>query len=519
MIYTHRLRITMVLLLFALLITPIRSARAEDFGSGSDTNLVRAIDKILDVPGLQPGFQGILIQSLSDNAVLYERNADHIFMPASNNKLLTSGAALALLGKDFTYHTRIYRTGPITPDGTLRGDLVIQGAGDPILTPDDMKDLAWQVSKAGIRYIAGDVYADDSLFDREWLGDVWAWDDEPYYYSAQISALNVNENVVRVQVTPGHKAGDPLSFTIEPTDRYTQVLNTGVTGPAKSKSTLIVDRVRGRNILVITGSLPLDVAAKDNGPVPVTIENPALFSVTLLAEDLRSYDIAITGHVRGGTAIPKNATLVAEHVSPPLSVILRRLNKPSDNLIAECLMKTIGAVKTGKGTGGLDGTGEQTARDWYKRVGLDMACVQQADGSGLSRENFVSPRNLVRLLTYLHNRPDFDVFYQSLPIAGADGTLRYRLKGTHAAYNCHAKTGYISTVSSMSGYVFTREGQMLVFSMLMNNHVARNSICTAAQDAIVKLLADYTDKQEHQQAAASNVDAASRAPTGKKEAR
>src|SRR5579871_94939 len=488
MTYYPRFRIAMVLPLLSLLLYSIQSGKAEDIGSGSDPGLVKAIDRILDVPGLEPGFQGIFVQSLSDQRVLYQRNADHIFMPASNNKLLTSGAALALLGKDFTYHTRIFRTGPVTPDGTMEGDLVIQGAGDPILSLEDMQDLAWQVRRAGIQRISGDLRADDSRFDREWLGDVWAWDDEPYYYSAQISALNVNENVAQVQVTPGHKAGGLLSVAVMPVKGYLQVVNLGSTGPAKSKSMLSVERLRGRNIVVVSGSLPLDVAAKDNGSVPVTIENPALFAVTLLSEDLRACGVSIGGQIKVGLPVARNAVEVAEHVSPPLSTILRRLNKPSDNLIAECLMKTVGAVKTGRGTGGTGGTGEQAARDWYRSIGLDLTRVRQADGSGLSRENFVSPHNLVRLLTYLHSRPDFDVFYQSLPIAGADGSLWYRMKGTHAAYNCHAKTGYISTVSSISGYVFTRDGEMLVFSMLMNNHVVSNSICTAAQDAIVKLL-------------------------------
>lgn len=478
-----------------LLFVSVPAVWAEDAGQGSDPELVRAIDQILAVPGLQTGFQGILIQSLSDGVTLYERNADHVFLPASNNKLLTSGAALALLGKDFTYHTKLFRTGTLDSVGTLHGDLILQGAGDPILMPDDLLVLARQAYIAGIRRIQGDVRYDDSRFDHLWLGYSWEWDDEPFDYSAQISALNLNENVVAVQPQPGRKVGDPIRITVSPTDRYTTVVNKAVTGPSKSKASLVIDRKRGQNVIAVSGSLPIDAAAKDNPSVPVTIEEPSRFTTTVLAEDLSKVGIRVHGQAREGSPVPAEATLVAEHVSPPLTVILQKLNKPSDNLIAECLLKTIGAVQKGKGTGGEGGTGAQAARVWLAQIGLDVSRLQQADGSGLSRVNYVSPRNLVRLLIALHGRTDFPVFYDSLPIAGIDGTLRNRLKGTRAANNCHAKTGTMSHVSSLSGYITTREGETLVFSILMNGHLTGNRVCSTAQDAIVVLLADYTRKK------------------------
>ncbi len=469
-------------------------ARGQEAGRGSDPALARAIDAALNVPALAMGFQGVLIQSLTDGSTLYERNADPVFLPASNNKLLTSAATLAILGPNYVYRTRLFRTGPITRVGTLQGELVLRGAGDPLLSPRDLDEIARQVARAGIRRVTGGVRFDDSLFDRQRLGEGWSWDDEPYYYSAQISALNLNENLVSVQVLPGRRVGEHARVLIGPTDKYTALVNTALTGPPKSKPSLVIGRVRGRNILTVSGSLPIDVAAKDNRSVGVTIENPSRFAAFVLAERLRRQGVAIAGGVREGAPISPEAPVVAEHVSVPLSALLRRLNKPSDNLIAECLLKTVGAACRGQGTGGADGTGAQAARDWLARIGLDVSRLRMADGSGLSRRNYVSPRNLVRLLVYLHTLPTFPIFYNSLPIAGADGTLRRRLRGTAAAGNCHAKTGSLAHVSSLSGYVTTRDGEMLAFSILMNNHLAPNRDCAAVQDKIVALLASYSRK-------------------------
>jgi D-alanyl-D-alanine carboxypeptidase/D-alanyl-D-alanine-endopeptidase (penicillin-binding protein 4) len=470
----------------------VSQARSDETGQGRDPDLVRAIDAALDNPGIQTGFQGIVIQSLTDGTLLYTRNPDKVFLPASNNKLLTSGIALATLGSDYVWRTRLYRIGPLTDEGVVQGDLVLRGAGDPILTSEDLDDMVQQALRAGVRSITGNLYYDDSLFDRQRLGDLWAWDDEPYYYSAQISALNLDENLVTLQAKPGRKVGARVQVTVTPTQRYVRLQVSAVTGPAKSKYGLIFDRVRGQNLITVSGTLPIDVAAADNPAVRLTIEDPSRFTALVLAERLRQAGIAILGGVRDGSPVPANTPVVAEHESIPLAQMLRRLNKPSDNLIAECLLKTVGAERRQQGTSGEEGTGEQEARTWFAKIGLDVSRLHIVDGSGLSRVDFVSPRNLVRLLAYIHTQPYFSILYDSLPIAGVDGTLYRRMRGTAAEKNCHGKTGYVSHVSSLSGYVTTRDGEMLAFSILMNNYLAPVSQCTAAQDKIVELLANYT---------------------------
>lgn len=458
----------------------------------SDSTLSLKIMRLLAEPELQMGFQGILIQSLKDHRTLVESNADKVFLPASNNKLLTSGAAIELLGPSFVYRTRLVMSGELSPQGLLKGDLILVGSGDPLLTPENLKEMAQQAQRLGIRRVTGDILFDDTLFDTQRLGDTWSWDDEPYYYSAQISALNLNENLVDIRVAPGKVAGGQCQVTLSPTEHYLELINAAVTGPAGSKTTVTFDRRRGLNTLLIGGSVPVDCAAKDSPTERITVENPGLYTATVLQEELNRAHIQTSGRIAAaGPASAKPTKPVCEHTSAPMTTLLRLMNKPSDNLVAECLLKTVGAMKKGQGTGGSEGTAAQAARAFFQQIGFNLTQLHQADGSGLSRTNFVSPRNMVRLLTYLHSRPYFQAFYDSLPIAGVDGSLAGRMRGTPAANNCHAKTGYVSNVSSLSGYVTTREGEMLVFSLLMNNHLAANRKCTAVQDQIVSLLANY----------------------------
>lgn len=503
-------------ILLAFILTLMASVgQAQTPPSASDPslqNLAKQIDAFLDVPGLQAGFQGVCIQSLKDNTVLYERNADKVFLPASNNKLLTSAAALALLGPNYVYHTRLYGTRAVDRHGVLHGDLILRGAGDPLLSPTQLNALAHAVYLKGVRRITGHLRYDDSFFDRQRLGDGWTWDDEPFYYSAQVSALNLNENILQVQVLPGSHPGTPCRVLVGPTDTYVKIVNHALTvapahgkSPARNDKPLVplnITRLRGENTLLVTGTLPVDVTSKDNLPTGVTVEDPSRYTAQAFAQDLIKAGIRLRyPEVKDGPPLPALATLVAEHKSPPLSEMLRLLNKPSDNLMAECLLKTVGAEKTGQGTAGLSGSGARITRTFLQSIGLSLGELQQADGSGLSRLNYVSPRNLVRLLAYMHTRPDFPVYYGSLPIAGVDGTLRRRMKNTPAQGNCHAKTGSLSHVSACSGYVTTKDGEMLVFSLMMNHQLAPGSAATGAQDKIVALLAGY---QRHLASAVSS---------------
>jgi D-alanyl-D-alanine carboxypeptidase/D-alanyl-D-alanine-endopeptidase (penicillin-binding protein 4) len=478
----------LILTAFLIFSTSFR-CRADETGKGSDPILVAKIDSLLADKNMQTGFQGVLIQSLKDKTILYERNADKLFLPASNNKLFTSAAALSVLGAGFVYTTRVVAAAAPDKKGVIHADLTLVGSGDPLLTYADLTGLAHALRTAGVRKIEGMVMADDSLFDQQRLGDGWTWNDEPAYYSAQVSALNMDENLVNVRVFPGAKEGDAVRVVVSPTEKYMTVQNLAKTSAPDTKSTLIVDRARGQNLILVTGVLPLGTAENAAPNVPVTVEDPTHFALTVFQEALTKEGIRVA-HKRFPP--PTGTVALAQHTSVPFAQILKLLNKPSDNLMAECLLKTVGAVKKGQGTAGSNGTGALTAREFFTSIGIDVAHLHQTDGSGLSRQNFASPRVFVQLLSYLHAQPDFPLLYDSLPIAGVDGTLRNRLKNTLAAYNCHAKTGSLSQVSSLSGYVTTREGEMLLFSILMNNQIGAGRVPISIQDNIVLLLANYT---------------------------
>ena len=447
--------------------------------------LAASIDALLADPALKHGIQGVVIESLASGRVLYERNRDLVFIPASNFKLVVSAASLDRLGPDCTFATQVYMSGRLDAHGVLDGDLILVGGGDPVLSSDDLRALAAEVIGKGIRRITGQIIADESRFDDVRLGWGWSWDDEPFYYSAQISALSVDRNVVGVYVYPGAKEGDPVRIGLRPPSGYFRIESTARTGAPKSENTIYVDRERGKNLIRISGSMPIDFKTTKATEL-ITMENPALYAATLFKDMLGRSGVRAAGSTVIGKK-PDGAELLAEHKSPPLSKILALLNKPSDNLIAEMLLKNLGAEIKGKGTAAA---GEEVELDFLKTAGADMSAISINDASGLSRLDYISPGNLVALLKHMWRHKHSRVFLDSLPIAGVDGTLRSRMKGTPAQNNVRAKDGYISRVSTLSGYVTTRSGEPLVFSIMMNGHLCPASDAKRVQNSICVLLAE-----------------------------
>ena len=466
---------------------PIRGF-AEDRGHGPNASFVSQIDALLSEPGLKGGFQGVVIRSLKDGATWYERNPDTMFIPASNEKLLTSSSVLNTLGPNWKYVTRLVRDGVIDSDGTLHGRLILVGSGDPLLADKDLDALVDAAKTVGIKRVDGDVIADESRFDSVRYGDGWSWDDMSFYYSAQVSALNLNGNMIQIHTDPGRAPGDAVRIKVTPTLHYVKFINRAKTVAKGEKTALVISRELGGNRVTITGPLALDAKPDDHKPVGVTVEDPARYAAVVFAEKLRLSGILTDGIGVGQS--PPSAIAIGIHESPPLSEILKRLNKPSDNLVAECLLKTLGAEKSAKGIGTW-ASGREAANSWFASIGMDANGIDMTDGSGLSRQTFATPHNLAVLLKTMYSHPDSKAFIDSLPIAGVDGTLRNRMKGTAAEGNCRAKTGTLSSVSSLSGYVTTADGEPLLFVILMNNHKARASIATGVQNKIVELLASW----------------------------
>jgi len=443
------------------------------------------IDALLKDPNLNHGIQGVVVKSLKTGRIIYERNADLVFIPASNLKLLVGAVALDRLGPDFTYRTTVYATGRINSRGVLEGDLVLKGGGDPVLNTDALASLAKQIKSKGISKIAGKLLVDDNYFDNQRLGWGWSWDDIPYYYSAEISALNLNRNVVDVYVRPGRTVGSRAIVRIDPPTNYVKVDNSATTGGPDVEKNVRVDRALGSNTIRVRGTVPL--GAKASAPEEaITVTEPAMYAGHVFRDRLAKEGILVIGGVERGT-LPEGAIELAVHRSAPLSQILPLLMKPSDNLIAEVLLKTLGAAVKGQGT---TDAGIEVETEFCRQIGMDVTALKIVDGSGLSRLNFISPSNLVVLLAYMYGHKHASVYIDSLPVAGVDGTLRNRMKGTAAEKNVRAKTGYVSRVSSLSGYVNTRSGEALAFAILMNNHLCTNSAATAVQNAICTTLAE-----------------------------
>lgn len=483
LILTSVRRLVLVLLAVGLLLLSIPLADAQSIRLASE------IDKTLNSPFVAHGIQGVLVRSLRDGRVVYEKNSNLAFVPASNMKLIVSAACLDLLGADYRMVTRLFVSGDVTSEGTLTGSLHIVGGGDPVLKVDHLKEMMERVKETGIRVINGDIVADDTLFDDIRLGPNWGWDDEPYYYAAQISALNLNKNVVEVWVRPGQTAGAPAVVTLNPSTSYMTISNQCVTSKAGGDKSVMVNRVHGQNIIRVVGSVSADYKPSVAEEL-ISVDDPTLYTCHVLMEMLQREGVQVRGQIRRG-ACPQNARLVATHYSPPLSEIIAFLNKPSDNLIAECLLKTLGVRFKGKGT--IE-SGIEVEVQFLKRIGLDMTAIGIVDGSGLSRQNLVSPKNLVALLTYMYRHKHSEIFVSSLPIAGVDGTLKNRMKGTDCEKNVWAKTGYLNRVSTISGFMKTKAGEPLVFSIMMNNHLCKNRDATAVQDRILGILARM-DKQ------------------------
>jgi serine-type D-Ala-D-Ala carboxypeptidase/endopeptidase (penicillin-binding protein 4) len=454
--------------------------------------LSETLDPILKDPAYKGIIYGVAVRSVNTGETLYNENAKGLMTPASNTKLFTSAAVLEALGSDTRYETRLYRTGPVE-QGVLKGDLVLQGTGDPTWATEGslqvqegptLERVVKDIQKAGIRRIEGNLVADTSAFSDAVYGKGWAWDNENDYYQSQITALTMNRGTVRFDYLPGEKPGDPIQLNLTPETNYVRVVNEGTTGTAGSKNTLRIQRDRGSNTIRLTGSIPLDFKG-DYTRVPV--ENPHLYVMTVLKEKLEKEGVIFADSSRvTSNTLPRGSEPMAVYTSPPLAEIVSYLNKNSDNFYAEMLLKTAGFRKGNEGT---TAAGLRVVEQQLKKMGLTSP-YRMEDGSGLTRYTLFSPEQLVTLLTAMTKQKEFAPFYDSLPVAGEDGTLKNRMKNTAAQGNLRGKTGSLTHVSSLSGYVTTRDGERLAYAIVMNGYTEASE--RSLQDRIGQALAEFS---------------------------
>ena len=484
---------------FLLLLALLTSGCATAFRSApASAPLGEEIATIFQDTAFEHAHWGVVVRSLDTGETLHTQNAAKLFMPASNMKLITGAAILEGLGPDFRYRTEIIAAGPVR-NGVLEGDLIVVGEGDPTFSTRfggdpraAFRGWADSLRAHGVTRISGAIVGIDTAFAEPSLGEGWAWDDLDYAYSAPFSALQLNDGVMQVSIFPARGVGDPALISVDPPTGYTRIHNGIATGAPGVPPRIAVEREPDGPGLILDGEIPADTLMVER---TVAVREPTRFFVTVLRETLREAGIEVEGlAVLPGDRVHETAGILGVpaplfvHQSPPLREMLPMMLKPSQNQIAEMMLRTLGRKLRGEGSAEA---GEATVDSIFTSWGLSPEELIMADGSGLSRYNFVAPELLIGLLTQMTRSPNWDVWYAALPVAGIDGTLAGRMQGTPAEGNVHAKTGTLSNVRALSGYVTTRAGERMVFSMIVNNSRLGSRDADRLVDAVLARIAGW----------------------------
>jgi len=423
--------------------------------------------------------------------VLLARDERLHLHPASTLKLATTAAALDALGPDYRFRTALATSARLDAFGRLLGDVYLVGGGDPDLSGRffdgdalaPFTRLAAALEAAGVRRIEGRLIGQEGLFTGERRGDGWAWDDLDWWYGAEVSALSFNDNAVDLRVAPGEREGDPLRLEWTPVSSYYEVRSLATTGVAGAESTLRVETDAATNVIHVSGALALDAEPRTLYPA---LRDPARYAATVFAEVLARRGILVSGGVATTSApLPPTARTLAVHEGPTLADAIAVVNKQSQNLHAEMLLRLVGWKASGAGDveAGLAAVGT-----FLTRLGVAHEGWARHDGSGLSRLNLVDAHGLLQLLVAMDRHPHAAAFRDSLAVAGVDGTLEKRMRGTPAEGRIRAKTGTLRGVSGLAGYAERADGDRLAFVFLINHHTQPGKDAVAALDGLAEAL-------------------------------
>ena len=450
--------------------------------TGTATQQLHAdLAAIFDSPQFQRSYWSVLVRRVGSGEDLYAWNAAKLMMPASVMKVVTLAAAADVLGWDHQFETTIVSTAPVD-EGVLRGDLVIVGGGDPSISersevPGTLKALARQVREAGVTRIEGGVIGHDDRFDDNGFGDGWTLDNLPYGYSAAVSALEYNEGSVDLVIRAGAAAGDPVAIQVRPDGSGLQIDNRLATVAESGTGRLTLHRLPGSSHVIVRGQIPAKSAPFAR---TASVDNPTRFFATAFKHALIAEGIEIAGDaidIDDFLAKPDltAARTLVSHKSPALRDLAVGMMRVSQNQYAEMLLRSLG--------------GAERMREVLRSWNIDDGSYAIADGSGLSRYNYVTSDALVRILQRMHtDTKHAPAFRDTLPVAGRDGTLSRRLAGTPAEGRVRAKTGTVDNVRAIAGYVETVDGETLAFSIIANNFtISPNAIDAAADKALVRL--------------------------------
>jgi serine-type D-Ala-D-Ala carboxypeptidase/endopeptidase (penicillin-binding protein 4) len=520
--------------------------------SGPCAEMAQTIAGLLEGPEVSRDHWGIMVTAM-DGAPIYSLNEGQLFQPASNTKLFTTSAAMALLGPKTTSETKVVGRGVFGGVATLKGDLVLVGAGDanlsgreiPYVAPNDrpkpvpgapalpevnplryLEEMADQVAATGLKVVNGDVVGDDTLFPWEPYAQDWSIDDTVWGYGAPVSALTINDNQIKVTVTPGGVEGQPATVVVDPAVPSYYTLDVSVTtGEKKSGSHVQMERTLGSKVLRVYGSIAVDAQPDEE---EVAIHDPAEYAAVALKGMLEARGIVVTGkaraehristdaegfvkqtheaipdlsikgyYLRGNTAMPGCADCdpahgyvwktLATHQSPALQEDVVVTNKVSQNLHAEIFLHDLGLVSP---RGELStAQGARVVRQFLLNAGVDENDFVFFDGSGLSGHDLVTPRATARLLQYASTQPWFADWKKSLPVGGEDGSLISRFGKAPLKDHVFAKTGTLGEARALSGYLECASGRTVIFSIMVGNHRPQTNEDRDVMDKVVAAIA------------------------------
>lgn len=464
------------------------------------------VEPVVAQPKLSPNLQKIVSGNNADNAfwsitvrdssgqILEGYNTDKLIRPASNLKLLTAATVLDELGADYTFETFLYGMGEQRED-VWEGDIIIRGAGDPSISGrfynDDrlfvLEKFYAALQARGIKKISGNIIGNDSYFDAKEYPDGWSWDDLSYYYAVPVSALSFNNNTVDLTVYANKGIGEVPTIEWFPFDTdYVNFINEQSITPKNAEFDEFYQRLLGTNTIILRSNLPQGYVEKE----ALSIQNPPLYFADTFKKYLQGGGIQVDGsilldsqpHYWNNGRYEK----IASHRSFPVKDLLKQLNKKSDNFYAEMLLKAAAAERYN--TQGTTDLGVALVKEFARSRGLNTSNMVISDASGLSATTLISTRDLSTLLVSMQHHPAFDAFKNSLSIAGVDGSLEHRFRRDVLSNRIIAKTGYVSGVRALSGYLKTKSNKTLIFSIVTNHYTASTSYVDYVHESLLKQL-------------------------------
>lgn len=485
---------------------------ASDYSVISQTDSLRTnsidvlrndISAIISNPDFANANIGICIQSVETGEFIFKHNESKNFVPASTQKIVTTSAALDLLGEDFKFTTKLYLDGQIMPNGEFLGNVIIRGLGDPTISKyyhrnpmEILENWAKKIDSLGISSIKGKIIADDSYFDNAYYGQGWSWDDFPYYYSSQVSALTINDNRVDFYIYSGDSVDDYSHITNYPVSPYYRLINNVKTAVSSNNAVINSNREINSNIIKLSGAVPFEKSRKSSQAISVTIDNPSMFFLNLFKQKLEEMKIVVNGVLVRKADTPENIDYLSmfpliETFSPPISEIIAVINQESHNLAAEMVFKTLG--KESSGIGSFE-SGAEFVTKYLAKAGVNTQNVRIVDGSGLSRLNLISPRSMISVLNYIYRSSFRDVFMKSLAKPGEPGTLKRRMSRSKAEKRVYAKTGSMNYISAICGYITTNDNETFAFAIMLENFTVPGTLANNLQDLLLMRLSSFSRK-------------------------